>query len=298
MVPAHVWWFAASTLANVALLVVIVLLFAGVVYGYYTYSGSGISAHPSSGRGGSPGAAGPDAFSAFAARNPLPRYLERLADDVHLLGGIPPHAFNVYLIGDVLLDAGTRWAAARIKRQIRGVPLAAHALTHAHPDHQGSSSEICRLRGIPLWCGEGDADAMESGRLGALLAGKLRSRAAVAAWGGDAHKVERRLQEGDEVAGFTVLETPGDSPGHVSYWRASDRVLILGDVLLNVIPLTGVPGLYWPREWTPEQARLRLESARRLAALEPRLICFGHGAPLRDAGRFARFIDALEGAVA
>ena len=34
-------------------------------------------------------------------------------------------------------------------------------------------------------------------------------------------------------------------------------------------------------------------SARRFLALEPRLVCFGHGPPLRDPGRFARFIESL-----
>jgi hydroxyacylglutathione hydrolase len=286
--------FAASTLANVVLLVVLMLLFVGVVYGYYTYAGSAISAHPASGRHGSPGSSSPDAFAAFAARNPLPRYLERLADDVYLLGGLPPHGFNVYLLDDVLLDAGTVWAGARIMRQIRGHELSAHALTHGHPDHQGSSAEICRLRDIPLWCGEGDAEAIETGELRRLLAGPVRSRAAVRGWGGPRHRVERRLREGDEVGGFTVIETPGDSPGHLSYWRSADRVLIVGDVLLNLIPLTGVPGLYWPRDSAAARARLRLESARRLVALEPRLICFGHGSPLRETQRFADFIDGLD----
>ena len=40
--------------------------------------------------------------------------------------------------------------------------------------------------------------------------------------------MDRILREGDEVAGFEVLDTPGHSAGHVSYWRESDRVLVLG----------------------------------------------------------------------
>jgi glyoxylase-like metal-dependent hydrolase (beta-lactamase superfamily II) len=95
------------------------------------------------------------------------------------------------------------------------------------------------------------------------------------------------------VAGFTVLETPGDAAGHVAYWRESDRVLILGDVLNNVNVRTGVPGLREPPAvFTLDPPRNR-ESARRLAALRPRLTCFGHGAPLRDPGRLSEFIDRL-----
>ncbi len=46
-----------------------------------------------------------------------------------------------------------------------------------------------------------------------------------------ARRVDRALAEGDEVAGFRVLDTPGHSPGHVAYWRESDGVLICGDVM-------------------------------------------------------------------
>ncbi len=62
-------------------------------------------------------------------------------------------------------------------------------------------------------------------------------------WTGPPHPVARVLHEGDEVAGFTVLETPGHSAGHVSFWRESDRVLIVGDVLGNMNFITCIPGL-------------------------------------------------------
>jgi glyoxylase-like metal-dependent hydrolase (beta-lactamase superfamily II) len=95
------------------------------------------------------------------------------------------------------------------------------------------------------------------------------------------------------VAGFTVLETPGHSRGHVSYWRESDRVLIVGDVLTNINLATGLGGLHEPpRLFTPDPARNRA-SARRLAALRPQLACFGHGPPLRDPARLAAFVEAL-----
>lgn len=45
---------------------------------------------------------------------------------------------------------------------------------------------------------------------------------------------------------------------------------------------------------TPDPARNR-ESARKLAALEPELVCFGHGAPLRDQRKLKQFVDGLPG---
>jgi glyoxylase-like metal-dependent hydrolase (beta-lactamase superfamily II) len=220
--------------------------------------------------------------------------MKQLADGVYLLRGFPPNAINVYLIGEVLLDAATRQGEKRIMRQIGGLKVTAHALTHAHPDHQGASHAICERLGIPLWCGQGDVPAMETpgGIKNSQAPGWLNSLQA-RFWTGPPHPVARALKEGDEVAGFTVLESPGHSRGHVAYWRESDRVLILGDVLNNVNVRTGAPGLHEPpRVFTPDPARNR-ESARRLAALEPALVCFGHGAPLRDPGKLASFIGRL-----
>src|SRR5437764_2923953 len=88
--------------------------------------------------------------------------MKQLAPGVHLLRGFPRNAINVYLVGDVLIDAATRQGERRIMRQIAGHRLGAHALTHAHPDHQGSSHAICEKLGIPLWCGQGDVPAMET----------------------------------------------------------------------------------------------------------------------------------------
>lgn len=110
---------------------------------------------------------------------------------------------------------------------------------------------------------------------------------------GPGHPVDRRLREGDEVAGFRVLDTPGHSAGHISLWRESDRTLICGDVFTNINTSTGLPGLHEPRPYfTPDPQRNR-ESMRRLAALEPALVCFGHGRPLRDPARLREFTTGL-----
>jgi hydroxyacylglutathione hydrolase len=220
--------------------------------------------------------------------------MRQLADGVHLLRGFPPNAINVYLVGDVLIDAGTRQAEKRILRQVGGRTLTAHALTHAHPDHQGSSHAICERLGIPLWCGHGDVPAMETpGGIKSSQAPGWLNRLQQRYWTGPPHPVARALKEGDEVAGFTVFEVPGHSPGHVAYWRESDRLLILGDVLNNVNVKTGVTGLHEPPTvFTPDPPRNR-ESARRLAALEPALTCFGHGPPLRGAGKLTDFCARL-----
>jgi glyoxylase-like metal-dependent hydrolase (beta-lactamase superfamily II) len=134
---------------------------------------------------------------------------------------------------------------------------------------------------------------MEQGLIDESQPSNLLNTLVMKVWCGPPHPVDRALKEGDEVAGFTVLEVPGHSTGHVAYWRESDRVLIAGDVLTNMDTLTGVPGLHEPKRiFTPDPARNR-ESARRLAALEPAVVVFGHGAPLRDTRKFVDFVGGL-----
>lgn len=222
--------------------------------------------------------------------------MKRLADGLYLLPGLPPFAINVYLMGGVIVDAGTRLAARRILRQVRGHRVSALTLTHAHPDHQGSCHAVCEALGVPLWCGAADAEAVEDP---ALMIRRLPSNWLTRSIGplmaGPAHPIARRLREGDEVGGFTALETPGHCAGHVSYWRAADRVLVLGDVLANHSPLAGFRGLGLgepPTCFSPDPAENR-RSARRMAALEPALVCFGHGPPLYGTSRLVEFVERL-----
>jgi hydroxyacylglutathione hydrolase len=216
--------------------------------------------------------------------------VKQLAQDLWHLKGRPPNIMNVYLMGDVLIDAATRRSGRRILRQVEGRPVKAHALTHAHPDHNGASKKVCETLGIPLWCGEADVPLQLQE---VPFVDHPMAKVSKALFGGPVQPVDRTLAEGDEVAGFEVLHVPGHSPGHLAYWRESDRSLILGDVLFGLHPATGVPGLHLPPDpFTPDQAQNR-ESARRLAALEPALVCFGHGPPLRDTRKFTDFVAGL-----
>jgi len=221
--------------------------------------------------------------------------VKQLADGLWQLRGFPPNAINVYLMGDVLVDAGTKLAYRRILRQARGHVVGAHALTHVHPDHQGSSHAVCEALRVPLWCPEGDVAAMEDGDLLSRMPDAFINRIHDKLMTGPPHPVDRALREGDEAAGFQVLDVPGHSAGQVAYWRESDGTLICGDVLNGMSLVTGIPGLHEPpRDFTADPARNR-DSARRLAALDPSLVCFGHGPALRDTRRFVDFVERLPG---
>jgi hydroxyacylglutathione hydrolase len=222
--------------------------------------------------------------------------MRQVADGVWQLRGFPPNGINVYFADGVVFDAASRYAGRRILRQVKGHEVSAHAVTHAHPDHQGASHEICEKLNIPLWIGELDADAIEHPELiGQRQPDHRLAQFYAKFFTGPAHSVARQLREGDEVGSFKVLDAPGHSAGHVVFWRESDRVLIIGDVLCNMDTVTGIPGLQEPKPFfTPDPARNR-ESIRKLAPLEPRVVLFGHGAPLRDTRKWDALMQKLPG---
>ena len=208
--------------------------------------------------------------------------MSEIAPGVHQLYGFPKYAVNWYLAGDVLIDAGGRPDRKRIVKQLSGHKVAAHALTHAHPDHQGSSDYVCKELGIPFWVGQDDVDAAEQPELiKQRQPDNWLANLMVRMFQGPGHPVDRALHEGDEIAGFQVLDTPGHSAGHVVFWRESDRVLIAGDVVNTMHPFTMKRGVREPLDaFTPDPARNR-ESIKRIAALEPELLLVGHGPPVR-----------------
>jgi hydroxyacylglutathione hydrolase len=220
--------------------------------------------------------------------------MKQVADGVWQLRGLPPNAINVYLAEEVLIDAGSRHAGRRILRQLKGHTVTALALTHAHPDHSGSSDEVCGKLGLEYWVGEKDVPyAEEPTRLAEIQSGHPFTDFGMRYFLGPGRNVDRVLHEGDEVRGFKVLEVPGHSPGHVAFWRERDGVLILGDVINNMNIVTGMPGLHEPPHFVAADPEENRRSARRLAALEPRLMLFGHGRPLRNTRRFTDFVGEL-----
>jgi hydroxyacylglutathione hydrolase len=216
--------------------------------------------------------------------------MKRIAEGLWLLTGYR-QMINIYLAGDVLIDTGTRWARARILRQLGRRRLSLVALTHCHPDHQGSARALCERFGVPLACHEADVPAMEGRvrmpphnwilRLGDLF------------WAGPPCPVGRVLGDGDRVGDFRVVHAPGHTPGHVIYFRDADRVALAGDLLANINFLTGQPGLIEPPPFFSADPRQNRRSLRTLWELRPALVCFGHGPPLRDLAPLGHVVERL-----
>lgn len=220
--------------------------------------------------------------------------MKYLAPGVWRLKEFPRPLINVYLAEDVLIDAGRRWDRGRIFAELEGREISEVALTHVHPDHQGCAKAVCEARGVPLACHEADVDAME-GRRPVAASPKPTAQLFGKMWTGPPRKVDRVLQEGDEVAGFRVVHAPGHAPGEVIFFRDADRVAICGDVIRNITYVSLRTKLAEPPDdLTPDPAENR-RSIRKLAELNPSLILPGHGPAVTDIGAFERFAASLPG---
>jgi glyoxylase-like metal-dependent hydrolase (beta-lactamase superfamily II) len=209
--------------------------------------------------------------------------MKEVAPGVVRLAEFPRPVINIYLVGDVLVDAGRRWDTGRIRKQTGDRDLSMIALTHVHPDHQGAVKAICEERGIPVGCHHDDVDAMEGRRpVQEAHRSDPRNRMIRRIWEGPPYKVERPFGEGDEVVpGFEVIHAPGHARGEVIFWRQSDRVAICGDVVRNMSYWTTLAGVKEPPPvFTMDIAENR-RSIRKLADLKPDITLPGHGPAIR-----------------
>jgi glyoxylase-like metal-dependent hydrolase (beta-lactamase superfamily II) len=214
--------------------------------------------------------------------------LKNLAPGVWRLKEFPLPTINVYLAEDVLIDAGRTWDRRRIFAEIEGRQISTLALTHVHPDHQGVAKDVCEARGVPLACHADDVEAMEGKRpVQEAGASNPVNKLIRKLWEGPPYKVERVLNEGDEV------HAPGHARGEVIFFRERDRVAICGDVIRNMSYATALPGIKEPPDiFTYDPAENR-RSIRKLAELNPSQILPGHGPAVTDIAAFERFVTAL-----
>jgi glyoxylase-like metal-dependent hydrolase (beta-lactamase superfamily II) len=221
--------------------------------------------------------------------------MREIKKDVYQIAVMPRNSINCYVIDNILIDSGIRNSHKIILNALKDTSLHAHALTHAHADQQGSSKMICDTLGIPLWSSALEKQNAESGDATAEYPNQnnLITKFQKKYWAGPGHPISRTLKEGDPVGSFTVIETPGHSLGHISFFREHDGVLIVGDTLLNMNLVTTLKGLHQPPNLFTTNQEQNRESIKKILQLKPKILCFGHGPILINNGELERFANKL-----
>jgi glyoxylase-like metal-dependent hydrolase (beta-lactamase superfamily II)/predicted ester cyclase len=229
---------------------------------------------------------------------------EMVATGVWVVQGQPARC-NVYLIEDedgvTLFDAGARTmtrAVARAGARLGGIKRV--VLGHGHTDHRGTAPAI----GAPVYCHPDEViDAEGSGGFRYWpegLAGIPTPHRQVQrlmhryAWDGGPVSIAGTVSEGDDVAGFKVIELPGHAPGQIGLLRESDRLALVSDCFytLDIWGRDSDPHVPFPvYNYDTEQARA---SMRKLAEMEPAAAWPGHAKPLTGdvRGALLRAADA------
>lgn len=200
----------------------------------------------------------------------------------------------------VLVDTGLSKSAGKIKKIAEelfgeGVPPDAIILTHGHADHAGSVIALAHHWHVPVYAhylelpyltglsSYPPADPSVSGGLISKIS-PLFSRGPINLEG-----AANALPDDNSVpflSDWKWIHTPGHAPGHVSFYREEDKVLIVGDAFTTTKPeyvnayrknahiISGPPKYYTP-DWVSAEA-----SVKALSDLQPNIAASGHGMPM------------------
>jgi glyoxylase-like metal-dependent hydrolase (beta-lactamase superfamily II) len=213
---------------------------------------------------------------------------------------------NVYAIsttdGWVLIDAGLPMSDGRIRRWAESHfgdrKPSAILLTHGHFDHVGAFPEILEAWNVPVFAHQLELP---------YLRGQKKYPAPQASAGGGLMSLlapfypRGPIDLGDHVQPLSLngtlpvledwkwIHTPGHTEGHISFFRDSDRTLLVGDAFcttkqesLSAIatqrPELHGPPAYYTSDWDAAKASVEI-----LANLKPQCVAPGHGSPMRGA---------------
>ena len=192
----------------------------------------------------------------------------------------------------ILFDCGWPWSGRGLAASLEGLgcgmsDIRTIAITHADFDHVGTLAALAAEGRAEILAHEFEAPRLASGEWRSLPgAGRsldpmiLLAGPAYRRWPARPVKMTRPIRDGDEIGdGWIAVHTPGHTPGHTAFFHPATKVLIAGDALGSVRnKQMRLPKRIYAEDWAAA-----LRSVRKLADLEPDVICFGHGRELHQA---------------
>ncbi|MDR3685625.1 MAG: MBL fold metallo-hydrolase [Coriobacteriia bacterium] len=206
-----------------------------------------------------------------------------LSDGVYQIEGV--RGANAYVVktqeGLLVVDTGLPGNADGIVTFVRGLGYAPSdirtiVITHSDPDHVGSVARLKALTGAKVVIHADDAPTLAGGPSAKNPPGPLAVVFSVLSRFMRVEPISADvvLHDGDSVSGFTVMHTPGHTPGSITLVR--DAVVFSGDALLS----DSKGDVRLPRKALSANYDQALASADKIRALEYRLLLTGHGKPV------------------
>ncbi len=196
---------------------------------------------------------------------------------------------NVFLLTGhklTLVDTGYKGGSAHILSEASRLgyapsDIANIIITHHHADHVGNLFELKRVSQATVFAHPADAPYVD-GRLPQPGPARPRWLSRLIApmhrlWSAQPATVDIFVNDGDKLpilGGAKVLHTPGHTPGSICLLLRQEQLIIVGDVLNNRLGL-GLPS----KVFTTDMAQ-NIRAIKKLAGLDLKLACFGHGPPL------------------
>jgi glyoxylase-like metal-dependent hydrolase (beta-lactamase superfamily II) len=207
-----------------------------------------------------------------------------IVEGIHWVEGING---NVYIIIEgedlTLVDTGLPNNAGKILDYIQKInrrpsEVSKILLTHCHIDHVGSAHELVRLTRAKVSVHQEDAESVAGRRPlpvpKGIISVPYKAFSRVVKY--TPVQPDIILKEGDRVGSFTVMHTPGHTPGSISLYDPSRKLLFAGDTIRFSDGKITCP----PEQFTWDMAHA-VRSIERISQLDFDVMLSGHGEPLR-----------------
>jgi glyoxylase-like metal-dependent hydrolase (beta-lactamase superfamily II) len=225
---------------------------------------------------------------------------------------------NVYFIQSgaswVLIDTASKNCEKQITKAAESLfganrPPACILITHAHPDHEGAALKLAGTWNCKVYLHPDDlrlsvnntvegmkpfTSPFDRWIIFPILHLIPRRKIEAMLLKSSLKEVAEAMDPSGIVPGlpdWKCIHTPGHMPGHIAFFRASDRVLITGDAVLtaNLNSFGGILSWFFtsstqnisgPPWYSSVNWPAAKDSVALLARLKPRVLAPGHGLPM------------------
>ncbi len=216
----------------------------------------------------------------------------KISEHVYVL---PKVVCNIYIIEDpdglTIIDTGIPGSAQKILKSVAGLGKSAQdvkriLITHSDIDHVGSLKALQQATGARTYASQIEAQAIAVGKVSReikptgfsarrIMFALMRPFFKVAPF-----QVDEIVTEGQTLpilGGLQVLDSPGHTPGHISFFSPTTGVLFCGDsMIVDENRLQGSrPGVTW-------DAESATRSVQKQSTLGAKTVCSGHGPAVYD----------------